>query len=80
MILEIRRERAIELVMEGFRYYDLMRWKEGQCMAQSFKGFYLPATAINKAYDMMETEQMMSFLHHIFATQCGECDVCKTGF
>ena len=38
--------------MEGFRYYDLMRWKEGQCMAQSFKGFYLPATAINKAYDI----------------------------
>lgn len=33
-------------------YYDLMRWKEGQCMAQSFKGFYLPATAINKAYDI----------------------------
>ena len=52
VILEIRRERAIELVMEGFRYYDLMRWKEGQCMAQSFKGFYLPATAINKAYDI----------------------------
>ena len=38
--------------MEGFRYYDLMRWKEGQCMSQSFKGFYLPATAINKAYDI----------------------------
>lgn len=52
VILEIRRERAIELVMEGFRYYDLMRWKEGQCIAQSFQGFYLPATAINKAYDI----------------------------
>lgn len=52
VILEIRRERVIELLMEGFRYYDLMRWKEGQCMAQSFKGFYLPATAINKAYDI----------------------------
>src|SRR5690606_34596596 len=28
IILEIRRERTIELIMEGFRYYDLMRWKE----------------------------------------------------
>ena len=52
VILEIRRERGIELIMEGFRTYDLMRWKEGQCMAQAFKGFYLPASAINKAYDI----------------------------
>ncbi len=52
IILEIRRERTIELMMEGFRYYDLMRWKEGQCIAQEFKGIYLPATAVNKAYDL----------------------------
>ena len=32
VILEIRRERVIELLMEGFRYYDLMRWKAGSCM------------------------------------------------
>jgi len=52
IILEIRRERTIELIMEGFRYYDLMRWKEGQCIAQPFKGIYLPASAINNAYDI----------------------------
>lgn len=28
VILEIRRERTIELVMEGFRYQDLVRWRE----------------------------------------------------
>lgn len=28
LILEIRRERTIELVMEGFRYQDLVRWRE----------------------------------------------------
>ena len=27
VILEIRRERAIELLLEGFRYYDIIRWK-----------------------------------------------------
>ncbi len=52
VILEIRRERAVELIMEGFRYYDLMRWKEGQAMAQDFEGIYLPATAINVGYDI----------------------------
>ena len=30
VILEIRRERAIELVFEGFRSDDLKRWKEGK--------------------------------------------------
>lgn len=29
LIMEIRRERAIELCMEGFRMYDLRRWAEG---------------------------------------------------
>lgn len=52
VILEIRRERAVELVMEGFRYYDLMRWKEGQCLAQPFEGIYLPASAVNRPYDI----------------------------
>ena len=28
-LLEIRRERAIELLLEGFRYNDLMRWHAG---------------------------------------------------
>lgn len=49
VILEIRRERVIELIMEGFRYYDLMRWKEGDSMEKEFKGMYFPALG---AYDL----------------------------
>ncbi len=41
IILEIRRERRIELVMEeGFRWDDLMRWKEGHLLSDTFKGMY----------------------------------------
>jgi hypothetical protein len=29
LMWEIRRERRVELMMDGFRYQDLMRWKEG---------------------------------------------------
>ena len=29
VILEIRRERAVELIQEGFRLQDLYRWKAG---------------------------------------------------
>ncbi|MEC5146160.1 RagB/SusD family nutrient uptake outer membrane protein [Chitinophaga sp. 212800010-3] len=43
IILEVRRERRIELAMEGFRYQDLMRWKEGHLLAEQFLGMYCPA-------------------------------------
>lgn len=53
VILEIRRERNIELVLESqWRYYDLMRWKEGQCLDQSFEGIYIPASKLGEAYDV----------------------------
>lgn len=40
VILEIRRERTIELAMEGFRYFDLMRWAAGDCIDQEMYGMY----------------------------------------
>ena len=43
VILEIRRERAVELAQElDFRWYDLMRWKAGNCMTQELVGMYFP--------------------------------------
>lgn len=43
VILEIRRERRIELVKEGLRYNDLLRWKEGARLAKPFYGMYFPS-------------------------------------
>lgn len=43
VILEIRRERAVELFDENFRYYDLMRWKNGQAFTHPYLGIYVPA-------------------------------------
>lgn len=43
VILEIRRERTIELLQEGFRYYDIIRWKEGKAFEQPLLGIYIPA-------------------------------------
>lgn len=42
VILEIRRERAVELFDENFRYYDLMRWKNGQAFTHPYLGIYVP--------------------------------------
>ena len=43
VILEIRRERAVELFQEGYgRYFDLMRWKAGYCINQPMYGMYIP--------------------------------------
>jgi len=35
---EIRRERRVELAIEGFRYSDLIRWKQGPLLAKRFLG------------------------------------------
>lgn len=35
---EIRRERRVELALEGQRYFDLLRWKQGEVLAQDVKG------------------------------------------
>lgn len=40
-ILEIRRERRIELACEGFRYKDLMRWKCGKLLEKAPEGMYI---------------------------------------
>lgn len=42
VILEIRRERTIELICEGFRYWDIMRWKEGKRFERPLLGMYFP--------------------------------------
>lgn len=49
VILEIRRERTIELIMEGFRYYDMMRWKEGKTFETDYHGLFIPGLG---SYDL----------------------------
>lgn len=49
VIVEIRRERAVELAQEGHRLDDLIRWKEGKCISQKLYGMYFPGPG---AYDL----------------------------
>ena len=42
VILEIRRERMIELIQEGHRYYDIVRWAEGKVYESPLYGIYVP--------------------------------------
>lgn len=51
-ILEIRRERGIELSLEGLRFADILRWKRGSLMEQEWNGFYVPA--LNTPLDLNE--------------------------
>lgn len=38
VILEVRRERGIELVLENFRFDDLRRWKRGELLEMPWEG------------------------------------------
>jgi hypothetical protein len=52
LILEIRRERTVEMVMEGQRQWDMFRWREGAQLVNTtnrYFGCYIPAPGL---YDM----------------------------
>lgn len=60
ILFEIRRERRIELFCEGFRYDDLMRWKQGAKLAEPALGIlwdekaqerYVGATRVKTSVD-----------------------------
>lgn len=42
LLLEVRRERRIELAMEGYRFDDLMRWGAGKIVENEPQGLYFP--------------------------------------
>lgn len=52
IILEVRRERAVELALEGFRFRDLLRWKLGKNMEKPWMGMYVES--LDKLYDLNE--------------------------
>ena len=50
VLLEIRRERGVELMLEGFRFDDIRRWKMGPLMNKAYNGVYVPQ--LNTPYAM----------------------------
>lgn len=53
VLLEVRRERGIELSWEGLRFADLVRWKRGELLTMPWNGFYVPS--LNTAMDLNES-------------------------
>lgn len=60
VILEIRRERRIELVNEGLRWDDLMRWKEGKKVEKPIEGIYFSELG---AYDFNNDGRFDVYVH-----------------
>lgn len=50
VILEVRRERSVELALEGFRFSDIKRWKLGKLMTMRWTGIYVPK--LNEQIDL----------------------------
>lgn len=49
-ILEVRRERGIELTMEGYRYDDIIRWRQGELFTRQRMGIWI--TDVEKPLDL----------------------------
>ena len=60
VILEIRRERRIEMVNQGLGWDDLVRWKAGPKITQPMVGIYFPGTG---AYDFTGDGNADVFVH-----------------
>ncbi len=71
VILEVRRERAIELCLEGFRFDDLRRWKCGNLLKMSWKGMYIPQLNVPVDLDKSGTYDV------IFYTSTAGLDAAK---
>ncbi|MGV3502755.1 MAG: RagB/SusD family nutrient uptake outer membrane protein [Adhaeribacter sp.] len=52
VLLEVRRERGVELALEGLRLEDIIRWNRGALMEMVWNGFYVPA--LNQPLDLNE--------------------------
>ena len=65
VILEIRRERATELVFEGFRFDDLLRWKSGDLFKKSWTGMYIPGVNLPLDVDHNGTHDVIYYTDNV---------------
>lgn len=72
VILEIRRERTIELAQEGHRYYDIIRWKEGKIFEKQYYGMYFPGAG---NYDLNSDGAIDIVLYEGDSAPAVTCDV-----
>lgn len=63
-LMEVRRERGIELVYEGLRYADLLRWRKGKLLEMDWKGIYVPGMNVEMDLDGNNTPDV-SFVKSI---------------
>src|SRR3546814_9011311 len=63
MLEEIRRERRIELAGEGFRYYDLIRWKTAEAELPR------PVLGIRSEEHTSELQSLMRISYAVFCLQ-----------
>lgn len=77
LIVEIRRERRVELFMEGFRYDDLRRWKQGKKLEQKDLGMRWDAANKARFDPKGEVTVKTSVVKDIFGNDVEYLDVYK---
>lgn len=78
LLIEIRRERRVELSFEDFRFTDLMRWKKGSYLAKPVLGMRLedvdrlPGTRYEKAKSITTTVNGKKYISVYAGTEFAE--------
>ena len=68
LLREIRRERRVEMVLEGLRYEDLMRWKAGELFTVPLRGMKFTAEK-QKLYDGSNTKPPITAVKAAIGTE-----------
>lgn len=77
LLVEIRRERRVELFIEGFRYDDLRRWKQGKKLEEKTYGIRWDAAQRAAIPSSDEAQIQSSVITDIFGNPAEYLDIYK---
>lgn len=75
----VKAERRVELAFEDHRYWDLLRWKDGDALAQTIDGVRVAITPQGRRYDYVPVEERVFDTQRMYRYPIPFTEVSKSG-